>query len=418
MTHVYQLPTDPDAAEDALRSMREAGPLVKVKLPLIGTTWALTTYEGVDPFLRDSERFVRDPSLAGRKFLAGMQWWMPKSMRAIGNNMMAKDGEEHRRLRLLVDKAFLRRNVEGMRPAVTRITDQLFDACPTSGEFDFVSRFARVLPLTVICELLGMPVNDRDQFQQWFAPISKVKSFWGFMRMIPGLLKIRNYLRERIRTARRELAANANSGADSAEHPGLLHELIRVEHDATTGDGTTGDAPLDDDELLAMMFILFVAGYETTTHLLSASVHTLLSHPQQWSLLCSDWSLAESAVDEVLRFNSPVQVSKPRYVAEDVTLYGKQLRRGELVIALLAAANHDPEEFPEPERFDIQRTPNRHVSFGKGIHTCLGMQLAHLETAVALKRMWERFPDVRLASPAVWSQRLGMKSLSVLPLEV
>lgn len=387
-----------------LQRLLNAGPVVTGRIPLLGKIATLTTWPAVDEFLRDSDHFVRDPAKAGKTAIAGLQWWMPRMLTVIAQNMMAYDGEQHRRLRQLVEQAFVRRNVDSMRPRVEEITQQLLERMATEerqhGHVDFLEHFARPLPLIVICELLGLPDSDRPRFTRWFAPISRVGSALGFLRLVPGMWNVRRYLIEQIRQCRRQ------------PRDGLISALIEAED--------SGDQ-LTDDELLAMVFLLLVAGHETTTHLLTCGLLTLLDHPDQTATLTSDWSLAESAVSELLRYTSPVQFCKPRYAAEDMDLYGRPIRRGEMIIGCLASANLDPQEFPDPTRFDIRRAPNRHLTFGRGIHTCLGLRLAQLETQVAYEQLFTRFPQLRLAvdrTSVGWNQRVGMRTLSALPLKL
>lgn len=387
-----------------LQRMLDAGPLVMGHIPLLGRIHTLTTWAAVDEFLRDSTRFVRDPAQAGRTAIAGLQWWMPKILTVLAQNMMAYDGERHRRLRQLVEQAFVRRNVEEMRPRIAQITNELLDQMVVreqqDGQVDFLEHFARPLPLIVICELLGLPDADRPRFTRWFAPISRVGSALSFLKIMPGMWNVRRYLIRHIQQCRQE------------PREGLISALIESE--------ASGDQ-LNDDELLAMIFLLLVAGHETTTHLLTCGLLTLLDHPEQTTQLTADWSLAESTVSEILRYMSPIQFCKPRYVAEDMELHGQPLRRGQLVIGCLASANIDPQQFPDPQQFDIRRSPNRHLTFGRGIHTCPGLRLAHLETETAYERLFTRFPKVRLATDRQdirWNQRVGMRTLTALPLKL
>ena len=334
--------------------------------------------------------------------MAGMQWWMPRTLRAMADNMMSRDGDDHQRLRLLVEKAFRRRNVESMRPRLEQVTDALVDELERieqrEGRVDYVEQFARQLPLIVICELLGLPEEDRPKFRRWFAPIGKISSAWGFMRLLPGMWKVRRYLIDQIEACRH------------TPRPGLMSALVAAEE--------AGDR-LSSNELLATVFLLLVAGFETTTHLLTIGLLTLLEHPDQTARLTADWSKGGAAVDEIMRYTSPFQMTKPRFAAEDMELYGESIKRGQLLIAFIATANVDPQEFPDPECFDIERSPNRHVGFGKGIHTCLGLQLAKLETQIAYERLFMRHPHVRLAvdrETLLWSSRIGLRTVNELPI--
>ena len=387
-----------------LANMIEAGPVFRGRLPLMGKSWLVTTHEAISEMLRDQDRFVRDPANAGRRFFAGLQWWMPRSLSRLASNMLAYDGDKHRRLRSLVDVAFRRRSVEQMKPQMLELADRLIDEIPLPGSaentVDLVPAFARQFPLQVICELLGLPQADRHQFIEWFRHATEINSLWGLFRLLPGIHKMQKYLARQIEEVRQN------------PRPGLLSELVQVEQD--------GDS-LDNEELLAMVFLLLVAGHETTVHLISTSVYSLCQHPAQRQRLCSDWSLVDGAIDEVQRHVTPIQFTKPRMVSADMTWHDQPLRRGELVTAILAAGNADPTVFGEPEKFDICReNAGRHLTFGTGPHTCLGMQLAKAETAIALEQLFTRFPQLQLKNPdpqqAVWTKRLGVRGFSQLDL--
>ena len=387
-----------------LRQMREAGPIVGVKLPIFGTLKALTRYADVDPFLRDHELFTRDGSRAGKRGVAGLRWWMPKTLKTLANNMLTVDEPDHRRLRGLVEQAFARRSIESMRASLFEMADRLIDEChrqsKASGMVDFLGIFCRQFPLAVICELLGLPDSDRPKFTRWFSGFANIRSVFSGLSAVPGMVKARRYLESRISHCRHH------------PEPGLITELVQAEQDG---------ARLSDQELLAMVFLLLAAGHETTTHLIADGLLTLLDHESEKQRLMNDWSLADSAIDEMLRYASPVQLTKPRYVSRDTELHNVFLRRGSLVIGMLACANHDPEQFDSPDRFDITRSPNRHLSFGRGIHVCLGLKLAKAEAAIALERLLTRYPETRLAvsrESIRWRRRIGIRQLEELPLKL
>jgi cytochrome P450 len=192
---------------------------------------------------------------------------------------------------------------------------------------------------------------------------------------------------------------------------GLLAALIEAEE---------GGGRLSEDELLAMVFLLLAAGHLTTLHQITHGVLTLLDHPNELGELRTDWSLADSTVQELLRYISFAQVTKPRYAREDTEFFGQQIRRGHMLMGCLASANSDPSEFPNPERLDIRRHPNRHLEFGAGIHVCLGARLARVETAIALERLFTRLPKLRLAVPRSeirYSRAFGTRDLRALPIQ-
>src|SRR5215471_9543254 len=285
-----------------LTRLRDAGAVVRVKLPFLGKTWIATTHEAVNEVLKDDSTFVRSPKNAGKRQFAGMRWWMPRTLRVLAENMLSYDDPDHRRLRKLVDQAFNRQSVEGLRGRIGGLCDGLLDRLTTPGPVDLMEGLARPLPLTVICELLGLPEEDRPQFRRWVQALMSVTSLWGAFRFLPGLFRLVRYFRRHFAQCRRQ------------PRPGLMTALVQAEQD--------GDQ-LSENELLAMAFLLLVAGHETTVHLIGGGVLALLENPEQRARLTADWSLAPSAVEELLRFVCPVQVAKPRYVRRDLEFHGR-----------------------------------------------------------------------------------------------
>jgi cytochrome P450 len=285
-----------------------------------------------------------------------------------------------------------------MEPRIRAIADELADELFAQGSpADLVTRYARTLPLSVICELLGLPLADRPKFIAWAGRITGLSSALGFFRLGPTIAAMKRYLEEQLERARR-------IGGE-----GLIAELVRVE---------TEGARLSRDEMTAMVFLLLFAGHETTSHLISGSVFELAKNPELRDWLAQDWSRADLAVEEFLRFVSPVQFSKPRFVRQDVDLGGVRLKRGDQIMAMLTAANMDPAENQSPEQLDLGRRPNHHIAFGTGIHFCLGHQLARLEAACALQALFTRWPNLQLAiapSKLRWRKRPGLRSLQRLP---
>ncbi len=385
--------------------MREIGPLIRTKQPLVGDVWVTSTYEAATLILRDKATFVVQPSNAGRKSMAGLQWWMPRSLRALANNMLGKDEPDHRRLRQLVESAFMRQSIDAMKPRLEELAERQLDvleqqANRNGGRVDFMEHFARPFPLAVISELLGLPEEDRSKFLRWGSSFTSAGSAFGFMRAIPAIWKITAYFRRQFEVCRRE------------PRPGMLSALVAEEQEGSR---------LNEQELLATAFLLLLAGHETTVHLLTIGLLSLLQHPDQKLKLLSDWSKADSAVDEMLRYNSTVQMTKPRYASKDVELYGQTIRRGEFVMPMLAAANCDPAQFPNPETFDVDRSPNAHIAFGTGMHVCLGLKLARAEGAIAFEKLFTRFPELDLTQPSnelQWSERIGTRAVHEFPLRL
>jgi cytochrome P450 len=384
---------DPAAAIERLRS---AGPVVQVRFPIVGRTWIATTEAAADRVLKDGKAFTLRKADGA---IAGMRWWMPGLFRTLANNMLTTDEPDHTRLRSIVDEAFRRRAILDMEPRTFAIAESLAAELFKDGSpADLVDRYARQLPLAVICELLGLPVADRPKFMAWAANITGVRNTVGFVwRMMSGAAAIKRYLEAYLESARA-------SGGE-----GLIGELLRVEKDG---------ARISRDEVLAMVFLLLFAGDETTTHLISGSVYELLKNPALGDWLKQDWRRIDVAVEEFLRFISPVQFSKPRFVHQDIDLCGVRLGQGERIMAMLAAANLDPAANEHPERLDLARHPNRHIAFGSGIHFCLGHQLARIEGRCALKALLERHPDLTLAVDASqirWRPQPGLRAIEKLP---
>lgn len=382
---------DPSAAVARLRA---SGAVVDVKLPIIGRTWITTTQEMAGHVLKDSETFT----LRKDGELAGMRWWMPRLIRVLANNMLTTDEPDHTRLRGIVDEAFRRRAVIEMRPHIMALADQLAGELFADGApADLMVRYARRLPLSVICELLGLPLADRSKFIAWSNRLISLNSAAALVLLIPSVFSIKRYLERHIETVGR-------SGGE-----GLIAELVRARKNG---------AQISNEEMVSTIFLLLFAGHETTTHLIGGSVLELLKNPSLRDWLAEDWGRADLAVEEFLRFVSPVQFTKPRFVRQDMELGGAQLRRGDKIMAMITAANMDPEANEKPERLDLDRRPNRHMAFGAGIHFCLGHQLARVEGKCALEALFRRWPKLRLAAEPRdmrWRKRLGIRALERLP---
>jgi cytochrome P450 len=383
---------DPAAAFDRLRA---AGPVVEVKLPMIGQVWTTTTQETASRVLKDNHVFTLRKEDGA---VAGMRWWMPSIFRVFAKNMLTVDEPDHSRLRGIVEEAFRRSAVLDMAPRIRAIAGQLADDLFIRGSpADLVARYARTLPLSVICELLGLPSADRPKFMAWANRATSASSTLAFFRMVPTLVATKRYLQQRLEHAR------------TAGGRGLIAELVQVEKEG---------APISSEEMVAMMFLLLFAGHETTTHLISGSVFELTKNPALRDWLAEDWSRADLAIEEFLRFVSPVQFSKPRVIRRDVEVGGVRLKRGEQIVAMLAAANLDPAGNTHPEKLDLDRRPNRHIAFGTGIHFCLGHQLARLEGKSALEALYTRWPGLRLAvkpEQIRWRSRPGIRAIVSLP---
>jgi cytochrome P450 len=361
--------------------------------------WFVTRHEDVVAVLLDDERFVRDPSLAhSAEELEAFSTGLPESFAFIDQHMLNRDGEDHRRLRRLVTKAFTPRMVEELRPRIQEIADELIDAVEARGGMDLVEEYAFPLPITVIAELLGIPVADRDRFREWsnasVTPALGPEALAEFGELMSGFVAYLYELFERRRS---------DPGED------LVSALLQVK------DG--GDT-LSEQELFSMVVLLIVAGHETTVNLIGNAVLALLEHPDQLAELRRDPAQMPRAIEEFLRYDGPVERTLNRWAATDVELGDQTIRRGDIVIAILGSAGRDPERFPDPDRLDIMREDTKHVAFGRGSHYCLGAPLARLEGEVALTTLLRRLPALRLAvtpEELIWRPLPLFRSLASLP---
>lgn len=375
--------------------MRASGPLVKVRLPIVGMVWITTTQEMAGRILKDSATFRLRKEGGG---VAGLQWWMPGMLRVLASNMLTMDEPDHTRLRSIVDEAFRRRAILDMEPRVAEIAARLADELFADGSpADLVERYARLLPLEVICELLGLPQSDRSKFTAWAGRVTDISGISGILKMLPGIWAMKRYLEKRLDLVR-------ESGGE-----GLIGELVQAEKEG---------AQISRDEMVAMVFLLLFAGHETTTHLISGSVFEILREPGLRDWLAEDPSRMDLAIEEFLRFVSPVQFSKPRFARADIDLEGVSVKKGDMVMAMITAANLDPEPIENPKTLDVTRKPNRHIAFGTGIHFCLGHQLARIEGRCAINALLARWPHLSLGvdpSEVRWRRRPGMRAIKTLP---
>lgn len=379
-----------------LDRMRAEGPLVCMKLPIVGRTWLTVTHDSCAELLKDHEHFARDPANAGSKTQKRILKLLPNTVGLLALNMLGHDDPEHRRLRGLVDQAFQRRTIAVLKPMIEETADRLIARLEGRSEADLMVEFCRDLPLSVICAMLGLPEEDHERFKNWLGGLRDTANILSVIRAIPGVVSVVRYLRR---------VSRPGGGARSE---GLVAALRDTEIDGHR---------LSEDELVSMIFLLFGAGQETTTHLISGGLFALLSNEDQLRRLRNDPGLLPTCVEECLRYVSPVQMTKPRFATRDLTWQGRQFRRGDMFAAYLAAANCDPTKFERPHEFDIARHPNPHLSFGTGVHFCLGFQLARAEAAVAFERLLRRFPDLQIERGARihWHKRLGIRALAALP---
>ena len=383
-----------------------AGPAVVItRQPLLGRVALAVHHAEAMEVLQDPGRFGVDARRVGRRTASGLAWWVPPMFRPLSENLLAREGNEHRELRARVDSAFHRRRLDALQPRIETIVDEALDELLRAADTDFVAHVARPVPQRVISELLGLDLNGaangrhgsarHASLEGALAALSNVRGPLDLFRVVPAIRLIGTVMREEIERRRSE------------PRDDLLSELV-------ASDGT--GRPLSDDELLSMIFLLYVAGHETTTHLMSTSLLTLLREPTAREAL--ETPLATGAVTELLRYLSPVQMAKPRFVTEELEIGGVRLRRGDTIAPLVGSANMDPRWIEDGYRLDLGRRAGRHLAFGAGPHVCLGLQLALRETRTVLDALFVRWPEIAICAPdatPAWTHRLGMRVLSTLP---
>jgi cytochrome P450 len=325
--------------------------------------------------------------------------WAPGFLKPLERNMLDLDDPDHARLRALVSKAFTPRLIAQLRGRIEALCEDLLEAMERRGKVELVGDYALPIPATVIAELLGVPAQDQRKFHRWSSRLVSISSSRDMLRALPAALAFMRYLRKLIDRRR------VNPRDD------LITALVRAEE--------AGDK-LSEDELLAMAFLLLVAGHETTVNLISSGALTLLEYPEQAEALRRDPSLIKPAVEELLRYTSPVELATERYARENVEIAGTLVPRGELVLAVLGSANRDERHFENPDSLDLARDPNRHLAFGRGgVHHCLGAPLARMEGQIAINAFLRRSPNVRLTvAPDTlrWRRGLFLRGLERLPL--
>jgi cytochrome P450 len=369
--------------------------------------WYVTRQEEVRAVLGDP-RFVNDPASvrpgarvddSRRRMMA--QFGLTEELAGyLTGTILDHDGADHTRLRKLVSRAFTVRRVGELRPRVEAIAADLLDRLP--ARFDLMATYAYPLPITVICELVGVPEEDRPSWREWSAQLFSFRP-----ENFPAAIE---HMADNVKEL---VAARRRDPADD-----LITGLLQAQE-------ADGDR-LTDTELITMVFVLVLAGHETTANLIGNATHALLTHPDQLRLLRDDPALWPTAVHELMRFTGPVLGTRIRFAKEDVELGGVRIEAGQAVEALIVSANRDPRAYPDPDRLDVTRRPagghgEGHVGFGFGAHYCLGAALARQEGEIALRALFERFPELALDTAAGagepdWEKVPNMRRLATLPL--
>ncbi|QES47446.1 cytochrome P450 [Streptomyces venezuelae] len=369
--------------------LREDGPVHRVTVTEGQEAWLIVGHD-------EARYALNHPALSKNWQDSGH--WEDLKVTAANANMLEADPPHHTRLRKLVVRAFTARRMEALRPRVQQVTDELLDAMAArpGRTADLIAALAFPLPMTVICELLGVPDLDRARFRYWSQEIVAPPA--GVPDNL-ALAELSGYLADLI--------------AAKAEDPGedLLSALIRTRDE--DGDRLTSD------ELIGMAFLLLVAGHETTVNLIGNGIRALLAHPAQLAALRADFDgLLDGAVEEMLRYDGPVENATFRWAREPLEVGGTLIPAGGSVLVCLAGADRDPARFPEPDTFDIRRGPQGHLAFGHGIHYCIGAPLARIEGAIAVRSLLERFPGLAedpAAGPRDWISGTLMRGVVKLP---
>jgi len=382
------------------QQLRRRGAVHHVHFPMGLTGWLVTDYTL-------TKRVLADPTIRkdARRFQQIMATRHPEMSTPgatdtdMAMHMLNTDPPDHTRLRRLVAQAFTPRSVAALVPRIKQLADELIAAMPTTGPVDLLAAFAYPLPITVICELLGIPVTDRDQFRTWTTTILFAGSAGPEPRQAAAA-DMNTYLRALI------AARRAHPGDD------MLSGLVTA---------TDTDGNLTDTEVVSMTFLLLIAGHETTVNLIGNTMLTLLQDPERFARLRAHPDQVPAALEEHLRHLGPVHIATLRFTTEPVTLGGTTLAADEFVFVSLAAANGDPHRFARPELVDYDRDNPGHLAFGHGIHVCLGAPLARAEGAIALTRLLAHYPHMRLAADPdalAWRTSTLIRGLDTLPVQL
>ncbi|GAA2678360.1 cytochrome P450 family protein [Actinoplanes palleronii] len=387
-------------------SWRGTGPVRRARLPSGLEAWLITRYD-------DARRALTDPRLSKKSFPMGSGQAgggsrtagtaPPAAMgpgigAAISKHMLAVDPPDHTRLRRLVSAAFTGRRIEALRPRIEQIAAELLDGIEKEKKVDLIDAFAFPLPIQVICELLGVPAEDRDDFREWSNAV--VAGSQAGPKLGPAIEAMVGYIHTLLAERR------AKPGDD------LLSGLIQV-RDA--------EDRLTEEELSSMVFLLLVAGHETTVNLIGNGAYLLLRDRAEWERLGADRGLLPGAIEEFLRYEGPVETATFRVATEDVEIGGVTIPAGDPVVVSLLSANRDTDQYPDADELRLDRPNSHHLAFGHGIHYCLGAPLARLEAQIAFTALLDRHPDLRLDIPAEdlrWRPGLLLRGLEELPVSL
>ena len=380
--------------------LRSEAPVHRIKATIMTTSkpaWLVTRYEDVSRLLK-SDQLVKDRHNAMNPDQLRKTGWMPGFMRALDRNMLDLDAPDHTRLRGLVHQGFTPRLIERMLGRVQTLADELIFKAKRVGRMDLIHDYALPIPVTIISEMLGIPTRDREHFARYSKAILKATaSSTSVLFAIPNIMRFVALVRRVIKQKRAQ------------PEDDLISTLCVMEE--------SGDR-LSEDELLAMIVLLIIAGHETTVNLIGNGLLALLTYPDQLERLRAEPALIKPGVEELLRFHSPVELATERYARDDMELHGVTIHKGEFVYLGISSANRDELQFAHPDALDITREPNKHLSFGQGIHFCLGAPLARLEGSIAIQTLLREAPNLKLAVKTEalrWRPGMNLRGLERLP---
>ncbi|MGN7413217.1 cytochrome P450 family protein [Paenibacillus sp. SAF-068] len=369
--------------------LRKDEPVFRVMFPHGEFGWMITRYEDAVQILKDP-RFSKDM----------VRRYGTDNQSIFSNNMLFSDPPDHRRLRGLVQKAFTPKMVADMRSHIQDIADELLDNLPSQEKMNLIDDFAFPLPIIVISEILGVPLEDRDKFRMWSNTVIDASTAESAELFEQHAKEFTDYLTAWFAKVRQD------PGAD------LISQLVIAEESGQQ---------LTEQELLGVVSLLIIAGHETTVNLIGNGILALLEHPEQRELLSKQPELIHNAIEEMLRYNGPVEFSTSRWALEDIEFRGQHIAQGELVIVALDSANRDEQQFKDADVFDITREKSSHLAFGKGIHLCLGAPLARLEGEIAVSTLLNRFPNIQLQADVnelEWRPGMIVRGVKEIPVQL
>ena len=376
--------------------LRAEAPVFPVMLRGKQRAWLVTRYDDVLTVLKD-ERFAKDRHNAMTPEQLKKVPYMPAMFKSIEQNMLGLDEPDHTRLKALIHKAFTPRLVEQMRDQIQAETNKLLDKAELQGKMDLMADFALPLPLIMIGRILGIPAEDNAKFSRWTKTFVSAGTNRNPLILVPSIMGFMGYFKKLIK--------------ERSRYPkdDLITALVQAKE---------GNDQFTEDEVLSMIFLLLSAGHETTVNLIGSGMLALLENPDQLARLRNEPGLIRTGIEELVRYVVPAEMASERYAREDVTIAGTTIRRGEIVLAVLGSANRDSNYFDNPDTLDITREKNKHLSFGQGIHYCVGAPLSRLEGQIAINTLLQRMPNLRLGvapEQLRWKGTFILRGLEALP---